>query len=365
MRKQISTYVVVLVTCLVGSLNCFALANDKSIDWRGCDIVIEGSISHGASQRFGAELKSASRKLAGRRPTLTEGEIPAFVAETIVPKLCLSSDGGSFSEAVKIIEIILTSGGVSTYLPPNSNCLSACALIFMFGHVTAYHEDKYFRRVMHVTSRLGFHAPHIKADMSPSDTEIAERLYRDGVKAVGRLIEIDRNEFLSRSLIIEFLKMGNNQFHFVDTVFRAGAYTIEISGFTWPSVITRRMLHQACDNEENWRMLRQVREFNKNKYIEKSNQLLDQRVLTTKKQEYFKFQGYGDEGGQFCVVTLDRYTTGIGIALDILSSDQIPKKPSQRASLGVGLSEPGFGVSKPIWMLRNPKSTIIDLAAPW
>lgn len=104
-----------------------------------CDIRITGEIVPGDAQRFVAALESAR----GAR-------------------LCLNSRGGALQEAILIAEEVLRPFRVTTILEENSECLSACALIFMMGQTKEYDGITVFSRFMHHTATLGFHRPQVR-----------------------------------------------------------------------------------------------------------------------------------------------------------------------------------------------------------
>jgi hypothetical protein len=85
-------------------------------------------------------------------------EINRYVAERQVDSLILKGPGGSLDAGYAIANIILERG-LSTTVPENTDCASACSLIFSAGKI----------RTMENGSRLGFHLPF--AVLSPSNID--------------------------------------------------------------------------------------------------------------------------------------------------------------------------------------------------
>ncbi|MFT4099012.1 MAG: hypothetical protein QM651_17970 [Rhodoblastus sp.] len=353
---RIFIFALLLLFSTAAQAGSFTVSDEKL-----CQIRLDGEIEIGDNKKFLPAIGKARALLEAK--TNTPFEIPRFVGETPTPTMCLNSPGGSFGEALAIIDTILETGGIATVVDANKECLSACALIFMFGHVQAYHSDKYFDRRLHVTGKLGFHAPFQRTEQSTNNQRLIDKIYLSGVQAIGKLIEIDRNEFLARGLIIEFLKRGPDDFLFVDNVDRAGEWSIEIIGHAPLKQITNKNISQACDNIENWAEKRKTREFYINKYVGKEQAKL--KVMTeTKSKVTSVLKGYGNEGGEFCVLKAQRMKSG-DFLLDVSIVEAIPSKTEiNEFNIGEGrlLVEPGFGSIKPSWITMPPETKISALS---
>ena len=68
--------------------------------------------------------------------------------------LCLNSRGGSFEEAMTIATQLMANA-IGTKLEPGSECLSACAIVFMAGSIEYFEVGLYSWRHMHATSKFG------------------------------------------------------------------------------------------------------------------------------------------------------------------------------------------------------------------
>jgi hypothetical protein len=347
-------------------------AEISEVQGKVCHLLLAGDIEPGDAERLENAVSAEMDKIAARSgsdsedPAKLESDTPRFIAEDEIVSLCLNSPGGSYSEALKIVDVILSTGGLATVVDADHECLSACALVFMFGHIEAYHEDKYFDRRLHIRGKLGFHAPYIQELVEGSlyPFEKVAKGYSEGIQAYGRLLELDRNEFLARGLTIAFMKIRPQDFLYVDTVDRAGEWSIELFGHAEPRSLTERMVAQACDNEENWEERRKTREFNISRFVEKRPPN-DQPISLVRGRAQLLLPGYGAEGGGFCVVRLQQFDhERLGMELRIkLETDEIDDMKKEDFSVldGRMLVVPGFGSRKPLWFVYPPDTKLIDM----
>lgn len=331
-----------------------------------CHLSLKGDIEKGDSKKFVAIAKSAIAGIHKRGAKEPTGD-RRFMAEQETVTLCLDSKGGSYDEALAIIDLMLTAGGFATVIDQGAECYSACALIFMFGYIEAYHADKYPDRRLHVLGKLGFHAPYIQPGHANYNRDTVAHTYQAGVRAFGRLMELDRNEFLARGLVIAFMKTGPSDLLYIDTVDKAAEWTIELIGHRTPSNLTTDDVVHACDSEEIWIERRRTREWVKNKYVEKKPPKRA-AIAFTSGRHLTVLQGYGEEGGEFCVVRLQKDDKGnLGLELwiegDPEKLKEIRAQKDFRISGGRLLVEPGFTQQKPEWFLFA-RTTMIEKLAP-
>lgn len=163
------------------------------------------------------------------------------------PRLCLNSPGGSYAEALAIVDL-LAEKTVGTALEPKAQCVSACAIIFMGG--TAAWKGQ-LNRFMHTSSTLAFHSPNIAgANAHAADQQLISRAYAEGIKAVRRLIEIGRRRvpnFFPNELLEEMLIKGADELYAVDTVGKVIRYRIHLYGAVAPR-FDERAFCNACAN---------------------------------------------------------------------------------------------------------------------
>lgn len=186
--------------------------------------------------------------------------------------LCLDSIGGSFSEGIRIAEMLLGKGlkfssddeagnlSIFTYIEKDKKCYSACAIIFMAGHCHEIKENVGYltERYLHVKGKLGFHSPYITLDQSQYDKETVENAYNLAALAVRNLAKLGHGltsgglspnyKFMPQALIIEMLSRGKNEFYKIDTVHRAKINFIELIGVKKPKNLNSCHYNKICQN---------------------------------------------------------------------------------------------------------------------
>ncbi|GAA6213136.1 hypothetical protein NBRC116602_28770 [Hyphomicrobiales bacterium 4NK60-0047b] len=186
--------------------------------------------------------------------------------------LCLDSIGGSFSEGIRIAEMLLGKGlkfssddetghlSIFTYIEKDKKCFSACAIIFMAGHYYELEESTGYltERYLHVKGKLGFHSPYITLDQSQYDKETVENAYNLAALAVRNLAKLGHGlkvggfspnfNFMPQALIIEMLSRGKNEFYKIDTVHKAKINFIELTGFRKPKNLNSCHYNNICGN---------------------------------------------------------------------------------------------------------------------
>ncbi len=167
--------------------------------------------------------------------------------------LCLNSRGGSYGEGLRMIELVLKRTNVTTVVDQGAECFSACAFLFLAGN-TPVSEDGEMApdRTLDVRATLGFHAPYMKDGAANESPEANPESYRRGVRAIARMLEIDRRELFPRGLLAKALQVGPDYLLYIDTVEKAGVWSIKLKGYRPPEPLTDAMLDQACRNKDIW-----------------------------------------------------------------------------------------------------------------
>lgn len=103
-------------------------------------------------------------------------------------RMCLDSPGGSFAEAVRILEE-LWSRNIETVVAPSARCLSACAIVFMGGgSVMGTGSVRDTARILYPGADLGFHGPSLQLpDRNDHPSADVERAFELALEAIGRL----------------------------------------------------------------------------------------------------------------------------------------------------------------------------------
>lgn len=88
-------------------------------------------------------------------------------------RICLNSPGGSLGEVHRFLQAVDDGPSFATRVRSGEECLSSCAILFMFGE-TYGANSPYPSRQMEPGARLGFHSPFIRddADTGASDAEV-------------------------------------------------------------------------------------------------------------------------------------------------------------------------------------------------
>lgn len=165
-------------------------------------------------------------------------------------QICLDSPGGDYQEAIRFIEKA-KGQSFKTVVPKDARCLSACALIFLAGSDSV--EGKLFPwRELHIRGKLGFHGPYVNLPDTTFTRADTEEAYRAGVQAIAKLLSSGTNVLFPKSLLAQALAVGPDKFLYVDTVGKAGAWKIRLTGYKAPAAITRKHVYQACANLDMW-----------------------------------------------------------------------------------------------------------------
>jgi hypothetical protein len=210
-----------------------------------CTIEFSGQIEHGDASKF----EQALVEIAGAEEQKNLGQ----VVSRYTPTLCLNSPGGSFAEAVEIINKF--PDNLRTLIRADHECLSACALIFLAGRMFAglpatREQDGWGSlpdRWLSVSGNLGFHAPY-----SPVDGP-GERAFLAGVRAVAKLVAETAKEegarFFPPDLLAKALTVGPDEYFRIERVFQVVHWNIRLADFpVKESLLTKCSMARACEN---------------------------------------------------------------------------------------------------------------------
>jgi hypothetical protein len=104
--------------------------------------------------------------------------------------VCLKSFGGSYSEGLKIAELIY-SHGISTLIESGSECFSSCAIIFMAGVAP---NQLVPMRKLSASGVLGFHAPYLTMPDEKYSKEQLEDVVQSMRVAILKLVEFSSKQ---------------------------------------------------------------------------------------------------------------------------------------------------------------------------
>lgn len=222
---------IVLAAFLVMASVAFAHAADF-IDGPGlperCRVLMSGKIDVGDAEKFAAYQDSVQSSGDWSRNSL-----------------CLDSPGGSLGDALRIID--LWDG--PTRIPENAECASSCALIFMAGsrHQSAI-GGSLVDRSMHVTARLGFHAPDLIIPAQQYTEVAVKSAYALSLATIAEIMRRNTSLQMAHSLLVEMLDTPPDQMLYVDTIDKTTRWGIEIFGVAQQTDLQPFMAMNACLN---------------------------------------------------------------------------------------------------------------------
>ncbi|MGJ8625895.1 MAG: hypothetical protein ACSHXB_02950 [Sulfitobacter sp.] len=168
----------------------------------------------------------------------------------------LDSQGGSFVEAIRLASHV-TEYSFGTYVGPNKDCLSACALVFMAGKQHLGDGDQSDGKIMHYTARIGLHSPFLPAtDMSglPLDVlrDVLNTTYSEAIQAASELTVLAIQAGWEPGFVNLVLKTPSDQFMYIDTFGKVGDWNIQLEGVAAPKPTSVEELTIACVNYIFW-----------------------------------------------------------------------------------------------------------------
>lgn len=238
-------------------------AEIEIVDSPYCTMRLTGQIGEGDSER----LRMATELLQESSIWLIQS---GFQLSTHRQRLCLNSPGGSLLEAANLAAFVFEQG-IGTVLEPRSECLSACAWIFMLGHALAEEGGSSSNRRMHFTARLGFHAPRLelpdRAAFDQNDIEAAQSTLIEAFAQILFLGNLRGSGIRTKPAIDSDLIQaafevgsGNGAYLIVDTVDEAGRWDIPVFGFEWPETISPEVAYVVCANLSRWPVERVIQD---------------------------------------------------------------------------------------------------------
>lgn len=173
--------------------------------------------------------------------------------------LYLDSQGGNFSEALKLSKFV-RERGIVTAVMNGYQCLSACAVVFFGGRHIVHESDAppFGLRILEPGGLVGLHRPRLELSFPPNERydgeyvlEKTEHAYSVAAKQVGELITEFRKNDVRESLAAEMLKVTEG-FFYIDTIDKAGRWNVTIAGLIYSPMGPERAA-AACSNINRWR----------------------------------------------------------------------------------------------------------------
>jgi len=254
----------------------------------GCDVTLRGEIVAGDAEKLAEAL----------------GEFDT---------LCLDSPGGRYAEALRFIELMSTSyTGFRAVVGDGARCLSACALMFLAGSQSV-EGNSFPWRSLHIRGELGFHGPFVRLPETTFTSDQIEQSYQAGVRAIAKLLQTGSPQLFPISLLSQALAVGPDDFLYVDTVGKAGAWQIRLVGYRPPETLTTGHVRQACANLDGWKPAHSTSPLTDMGAIEPrpaDNRPVRWRRSGSADRSLHVLEDHGAEAVQFCAAEFMRVAPG-------------------------------------------------------
>ncbi len=222
-------------------------------DHYGCTLKIDGVIQKGDADKFVALINHLSRtddyylsldRSGSRNLPWTDETAKARERHH---RICLNSKGGSYVEALKMVDIITDQFG--TVVERGNHCESACAILFMAGSFASEADvgtipDRY----LHALGKLGFHAPDLLVPEGDYARDTVSKAYRLAISAISSLHAKSSQLRFGRDLFQAFLKTSPEDMFYIQTTGQAAIWKIDIVGTVYPANLSAIEASRACQN---------------------------------------------------------------------------------------------------------------------
>lgn len=163
----------------------------------------------------------------------------------------LRSEGGSWQEAVALARLF-RARHVGTIVPPDADCLSACAIAFLGGSARDAGGETVAARAIDSTARLGFHAPYLALRNRMFLVTDVERAYARAVESMLHLFALADELEIETALLTDLLVSGRDRFAYVDSVEEVARLGIAVSDAPDPPPLTDGAIRTYCTNAFLW-----------------------------------------------------------------------------------------------------------------
>lgn len=208
----------ILVGCAAASPSQAARIQLLDAHPEGCTARLTGQIVKGDAARLREILRGpdgAERYVSGMRGIT----------------LCFDSPGGSFLEGLHIARDLRTAG-IASHVAAGETCLSACALAFLGGSRLSFEDaiTHEFRRSLHATARLGFHAPKLDIPAGSFTEGEVDRAFRLALRASAMIFTRLEELGISRAFALAFFDVPEGTFYEIDTPERVDEADVAVTG---------------------------------------------------------------------------------------------------------------------------------------
>jgi hypothetical protein len=262
-----------------------------------------------------------------------------------------------------IVDFMLKSpASFRTVVDRGEECASICALIFLSGHQKVKGMADRPDRKLHVRGQLAFHGPYIRPSAKTYDKRLVSAAHAAALKAVGKLIGLDKQTLFPMSLLGAGLEKGADEFLLIETIGQAGAWSIDLYGYRKPTMFTLTALTQACTNYNSWSVFEES-PFSPMPDIEADDP--PKIVRFEGKKFRHVLDGYGGEGTYNCFVdAIDAGPKGLFFKVQIGSKNDAEVKQAstnlQKEALGGPATPTGPGT--PLFYVYGPSTKLSEIS---
>ena len=141
--------------------------------------------------------------------------------------LLLNSPGGDFREAIRMMDL-LYERTVRTYVWETSECLSACAIVFLAG-TGASPDSQFPHRTIRPGGRLGIHAPSIP-DLGDTMLPASEMnlAYSEALASMSEIASRADLFQIPNSLVVQMLTTPPEKMYMIETIGDANRWGVKV-----------------------------------------------------------------------------------------------------------------------------------------
>lgn len=184
-----------------------------------------------------------------RLVALLDQELQDYYWDTHYVTLTLDSPGGSFNEALKLMDL-LKERQIGTRIQEDASCMSACAVAFMGGSRVVANMFR-MSRIVEPGGRLGFHAPSLNIGgeaMVPA--QLLQNSYESALSAISGILDRRERFEIQTSLVEKIIETPPSEMFIVETVddFARWDIAVEMDQSNWEpdaNDVARMCLNQA------------------------------------------------------------------------------------------------------------------------
>jgi hypothetical protein len=201
-------------------------------------ITLTGKIGEGDDKEFQSKIKGFLK--ATSSDSDNRGNIVLRLQNSI---------GGKLPPALGIAKIIREER-ITTFVPKGTQCVSACAMIFLAGRRSINFMPIRTERILEVGATVSFHGPYEEDELDQPG------MLGEGVSIVREIMSV-LGDALPDQLLIETSPLAPSEGKVIDSIYDAARWDIQLIGYKKPRA-GRESLLNACINDASWQHKRPI-----------------------------------------------------------------------------------------------------------